>query len=214
MKLLFDLFPVILFFLAYTVGKRTPDAATGIVSGLLGILGMSSQVNAEQAPILLATLVAIVATLGQVGWLLARGRKVDRMLWISLAIIVVMGGATILLRDPTFIKWKPTVLYWAFAGVLLGAAWLFERNLIRSMMEQQVSLPDPVWTRLNLSWGAFFVLMGALNLYVAYHFTESTWVNFKLFGGLGLMVVFVLAQGLYLARYTQAEESGRGEEGK
>ena len=128
------------------------------------------------------------------------------MLWISLIIIVVMGGATILLRDPTFIKWKPTVLYWAFAGVLLGAAWLFQRNLIRAMMEQQISLPDHVWARLNLSWGAFFLLMGALNLYVAYHFSESTWVNFKLFGGLGLMLLFVLAQGVFLSRYAHQEE--------
>ena len=155
---------------------------------------------------LLATAVAILATLGQVGWLLARKRKVDRMLWISLAIIVVMGGATIALRDPTFIKWKPTVLYWAFAAVLLGAEWLFQRNLIRSMMAQQITLPDAVWTRLNLSWGAFFLLMGALNLYVAYHFSESDWVNFKLFGGTGPMLLFVLAQGFVLARYAQDEQ--------
>ncbi len=206
MKLIFDLFPVILFFLAYSVGKRVPDTAAGLVSGLLSLLGLGSQVNPEQAPILLATAVAILATLGQVGWLLARKRKVDRMLWISLAIIVVMGGATIALRDPTFIKWKPTVLYWAFAAVLLGAEWLFQRNLIRSMMAQQITLPDAVWARLNLSWGAFFLLMGALNLYVAYHFSESDWVNFKLFGGTGLMLLFVLAQGLVLARYAQDEQ--------
>jgi intracellular septation protein len=206
MKLLFDLFPVILFFLAYAGGKRAPDTAAALISGLLASLGAGSQVSTEQAPILLATAVAIVATFGQVGWLLARGRKVDRMLWISLAIIVVMGGATLLLRDPTFIKWKPTVLYWAFAGVLLGSEWLFQRNLIRSMMEQQITLPDVVWSRLNLSWGAFFLLMGALNLYVAYSFSESAWVNFKLFGGLGLMVLFVLAQGAVLARYTHTEE--------
>jgi intracellular septation protein len=206
MKLIFDLFPVILFFLAYTAGKRAPETASAAISGLLASLGVSSEVSADQAPILLATAVAIVATFGQVGWLLARGKKVDRMLWISLAIIVVMGGATILLRDPTFIKWKPTVLYWAFAGVLLGSEWLFRKKLIRAMMAQQISLPDPVWTRLNLSWGAFFLAMGALNLYVAYSFSESTWVNFKLFGGLGLMLLFVLAQGLFLARHAQGEE--------
>jgi intracellular septation protein len=209
MKLIFDLFPVILFFVAYSAGKRTPDTASALISGLLSGLGLSSQVNGEQAPILLATAVAILATIGQVGWLLARGKKVDRMLWISLAIIVVMGGATILLRDPTFIKWKPTVLYWAFAGVLLGAEWLFQRNLIRSMMGQQISLPDAVWTRLNLSWGAFFLLMGALNLYVAYRFSESTWVNFKLFGGMGLMLLFVLAQGVFLSRYAQTEQGSK-----
>jgi intracellular septation protein len=206
MKLLFDLFPVILFFVAYSLGKRVPDTAVALVSGLLGAFGASGGVSPEQAPILLATAVAILATIGQVGWLLARGKKVDKMLWVSLVIIVVMGGATLWLRDPAFIKWKPTVLYWAFAGALLGAQALLQRNLIRSMMEQQISLPDPVWTRLNLSWAAFFLLMGALNLYVAYHFSESTWVDFKLFGGMGLMLLFVIAQGLFISRHVQGEE--------
>jgi intracellular septation protein len=206
MKLLFDLFPVLLFFLAYSLGKRTPDMAASLVGGVLGAVGLGSQVGVDQAPILMATAVAILATCAQVGWVLARGRKVDKMLWISLGIIVVMGGATLWLRDPTFIKWKPTVLYWAFAAVLLGAEFLFARNLIRAMMERQITLPDAVWARLNLSWGAFFILMGALNLFVAYNFSESTWVNFKLFGGMGLMLVFVLAQGLFLARFVENEQ--------
>jgi intracellular septation protein len=206
MKLLFDLFPVLLFFLAYTGAKRAPDFAAATVSGLLAALGASGQVGVEQAPLLLATAVAIVATLGQVGWLLARGRKVDKMLWISLGIIVVMGGATILLRNPQFIMWKPTVLYWTFAAVLLGADLLLGRNLIRSMMSQQLTLPDPVWSRLNSSWVLFFLMMGGLNLYVAHNFSESTWVNFKLFGGLGLMLAFILAQGVFLSRFTHGEE--------
>ena len=214
MKLLFDMFPVVLFFLAYTVGKHTPEATHALVAGLLGAVTGVPEVSVEQAPILLATAVAIVATVGQVGWLLARGRKVDRMLWISLAIIVVMGGATLWLRDATFIKWKPTVLYWAFAAVLLGAELVFGRNLIRAMMEKQLVLPDTVWARLNLSWGAFFVAMGAINLFVAYRFSESTWVNFKLFGGIGLMVLFVLVQGMYLSRYVHTDESAGTEDGK
>jgi intracellular septation protein len=152
--------------------------------------------------------------MAQVGWLLARGRKVDRMLWISLAIIVVMGGATLWLRDATFIKWKPTVLYWAFAGVLLGAEYVFARNLIRAMMEKQLTLPDAVWSRLNLSWGVFFILMGVINLFVAYRFSESTWVNFKLFGGIGLMVLFVLLQGMYLSRYVQDDGAAEGKDGR
>ena len=89
------------------------------------------------------------------------------------------------------------MLYWAFAAVLLGAELLLGRNLIRAMMEKQLALPDAVWARLNLSWAAFFVVMGAINLFVAYRFSESTWVNFKLFGGIGLMVLFVLVQGMY-----------------
>jgi intracellular septation protein len=206
-KLLFDLFPVLLFFLAYMGGKRAPETASALVGGALGAFGATSQVGLEQAPILLATAVAIVATFGQVGWLIARGRKVDKMLWISLAIIVVMGGATLWLRDPTFIKWKPTVLYWTFAGALLGAERLFGKNLIRTMLAQQIALPDAAWIRLNLSWSAFFLAMGALNLYVAYSFSENIWVNFKLFGGLGLMLGFVLVQGMYLARFV---ENGEG----
>ncbi len=206
MKVLFDLFPVILFFLAYTGAKRVPDTASSIVSSLLGGLGAGGVVAAEQAPILLATAVAIVASFGQVGWVLLRGRKVDNMLWISLGIIVVMGGATLALRDPTFIKWKPTVLYWTFAAVLLGAELILKKNVIRTMMQEQLSLPDPVWTRLNLSWVAFFALMGAANLYVAYNYSESTWVNFKLFGGIGLMAAFVILQGLMLSRFIESEQ--------
>jgi len=206
MKVLFDLFPVILFFLAYTGAKRVPEAAASVVSSLLGAVGAAGAVSVEQAPILLATAVAILATFGQVGWLLARGRKVDSMLWISLAIIVVMGGATLLLRDPTFIKWKPTVLYWSFAAVLLGADLLLNRNVIRTMMQEQLSLPGPVWRRLNLSWVAFFAVMGAANLYVAYNYSESAWVNFKLFGGIGLMVAFVVLQGLMLSRFIESEQ--------
>ncbi len=206
MKLLFDLLPVALFFVAYMLGKRAPDAATSLVSGLLGAVGAGSQIPNDQGPILLATAVAIVATFGQVAWLMARGQKVDKMLWLSLAIIVVMGGATLLLHDPIFIKWKPTILYWAFAAVLLGAPLLAGRNLIRAMMQHQMTLPEPVWTGLNLSWVLFFFLMGGLNLYVAYTFSESTWVNFKLFGGMGLMLVFVLLQGLVLSRFLEKQE--------
>ena len=206
MKVLFDLLPVIFFFVAYTGAKHAPDSAASLVSSLLSGLGMSSAVDAEQAPLLLATVVAIVATFAQVGWLLVRRRKVDNMLWISLAIIVVLGGATLALRDPTFIKWKPTVLYWTFAAVLLGASLFLKRNLIRTMMQGQLSLPDVIWTRLNLSWVAFFVLMGAINLYVAYNYSESTWVSFKLFGGIGLMVAFVVVQGLMLSRFLESEQ--------
>ena len=177
MKLVFDLFPVILFFVAYKV-----------------------------TDIYTATAVAIAATVVQIIWVKLRRGKVDKMLWISFGIITVMGGATLLFHDPTFIKWKPTVLYWAFAVVLVGAEFLFKRNLIRAMMGQQLTLPDFVWTRLSLSWAAFFVLMGFVNLYVAYNFSENTWVNFKLFGGLGLMLVFVVIQGLLLARFVESEE--------
>lgn len=178
MKFLFDLFPVILFFAAY-----------------------------KFADIYVATGVAIGATFVQIGWVHFRHGKVDKMLWVSLGLITVFGGLTLLLRDPTFIKWKPTVLYWLFATALLGSAWLLKKNLIRGMLEQQVSLPEPVWMRLNLAWAAFFAAMGLLNLYVAYNYSESDWVNFKLFGATGLMFIFIVAQGLILAKYAEEKES-------
>jgi len=204
MKFLFDLFPVIAFFAAYMVAERLPTQAAAIANDVLGSLG--GQVVAIQAPILLATLVAIIATAGQVGYLLARRRKVDKMLWISLAIIVVMGGATLILRDTRFIRWKPTVLYWAFAVVLIVSDLVFKKNLVRAMMKEQMTLPNSVWTRLNLSWAGFFAVMGVLNLYVAYYFTESVWVKFKLFGTMGLMVVFIVAQALMLSRFVENQE--------
>lgn len=172
MKLLFDFFPVLLFFVAFKI---------------YGIY--------------VATAVAIGASFVQIGWLWMRGRKIDKMLWVSLGVITVFGGATLILENETFIKWKPTVLYWLFGVSLLIASFAFKKNLVRSIMEHQVSLPEEVWSRLQASWIGFFALMGALNLYVAYNFSTDAWVNFKLFGGIGLMLAFVLLQALMLARH-------------
>lgn len=174
MKFLFDLFPIILFFIAF-----------------------------KFAGIYVATAVAIAATFGQIGWVWHRHGKVDPMLWVSLVIVGVFGGATLLLHDETFIKWKPTVLYWLFASTLLGGATFFGKNLIRSMLGAQMTLPDAVWTRLNLAWATFFIAMGFANLYIAFNYPTDIWVNFKLFGGMGLMLVFVIAQGFFLAKYIE-----------
>jgi intracellular septation protein len=200
MKFLFDLLPVILFFGVYKLAGANEDAAFQMAGAWLG-----DGVTAKQVPILLATVVAILATFGQIAWVWARHRKVDTMLWVSLGIIVVFGGATLFFHNPTFIKWKPTALYWLFGGVLAGSALLFGRNLIRRMLEAQIQLPDPVWARLNLAWAAFFFVMGGINLYVAYSFSEEAWVNFKLFGGMGLMLAFVLAQGFFLSKYLEED---------
>ena len=200
MRALFDLLPVILFFVAYKIAAGDQAAAHELAGQLLG-----GGIAAAQAPILLATAVAIAATIAQIAWVWMRHRKVDTMLWVSLAIILVFGGATLFFHNPTFIKWKPTALYWLFGASLIVSAVAFHRNLIRKMLEAQVRLPERVWGRLNLAWAGFFVLMGFLNLYVAYNFSEETWVNFKLFGGMGLMLAFVLAQGFYLSRHIQEE---------
>jgi intracellular septation protein len=200
MKFLFDLLPVILFFVAYKIAGGQADAALQFTRQFLG-----DSVAESQAPILIATGVAIVATFGQIAWVWLRHRKVDAMLWVSLVIVSVFGGATLLFHDPIFIKWKPTVLYWLFGATLTVSALVFKRNLIRRMLEAQISLPDHVWERLNLAWAGFFALMGALNLVVAYRFSEEAWVNFKLFGGMGLMLLFVLGQGLFLSKHLQEE---------
>ena len=179
MKFFFDLFPVILFFIAFKFGD-----------------------------IYVATGVAMVATFIQIGWVWMKHRRVDTMLWVSLGVITLFGGMTLLLHDETFIKWKPTVLYWAFAVALGGGALIFKKNLIRTLLAGQLELPDHVWQRLNWSWCGFFTFMGFANLAVAFAFGLSTdaWVNFKLFGGMGLMFVFAIAQGLFLSKYMEEKE--------
>jgi intracellular septation protein len=206
MKLLFDLFPVILFFAVFKFAGAQPEAAQAFAAQYLTFLVADGEITAKQAPILLATAVAILATLGQVLWLLLRRRHVDTMLWVSLVIIVVFGGATIYFHDEMFIKWKPTVLYWCFALALLGAQLLMRKNLIRSLMGKQMTLPDPVWDKLNLAWSTFFAAMGALNLYIAFNFPLELWVNFKMFGFIALMIAFVIAQTVYLSRYLKEPE--------
>jgi intracellular septation protein len=202
MKFLFDLFPVVIFFSVFKWGEGHADSAQSLVQQYLSGLVNGASAN-DQAPIMLATAVFMVATLAQIGYLLIRGKKVDTMLWVSFVIISVFGGATIYFHNDAFIKWKPTVLYWCFGGALLGSQALLGKNLIRLMMEKQINLPDLIWQRLSLAWAAFFTLMGGINLYVAFNFPTATWVNFKLFGFTGLMFVFVIAQSLFLSKYVK-----------
>jgi intracellular septation protein len=177
LKLLFDLFPVILFFVAF-----------------------------KFQGIYVATGVAIAATIAQVGWVLVRRRKVSNMQWMSLAIIILFGGATLLLRDETFIKWKPSVLYWLAGSTFLGGL-AFRTNLVKAVMAEGITMPEEAWTKLCVAWGVFFLFKGTLNLWVAYNFDTETWVNFKLFGGMGLMLAFVIAQAFWIAKYLPEEEA-------
>ncbi len=201
MKFLFDLFPLILFFAVFRLSDGNVEAAQLFGQTYLSAFVSDGTVSTAQAPILLATAVAILATIGQIGYLIARGKKVDTMLWVSFAIIALFGGATIYFHNETFIMWKPTVLYWCFGAVLLFSQIMLRKNLIRIMMQEQVSMPDLVWHRLNLAWVAFFLTMGLLNLYVAFTFSLATWVNFKLFGGMGLMFAFIIGQSFVLSKY-------------
>lgn len=201
MKFLLDFLPILLFFVTFNVAEKNADTAAQIATDWLGFMVSGGVVAAKEAPVLLATVVVIVATLAQVLYLKLRGKKVDTMLWVSLALITVLGGATIYFHSDTFIKWKPSVLYWVMALAFLFSPLLAGKNLLRVLMGEQMQLPQLIWHRLNLAWVGFFMLMGVLNLWVAYTFSTSTWVNFKLFGGMGLMLLFTIAQGLYLSRH-------------
>ncbi|HEB80467.1 MAG TPA: septation protein A [Chromatiales bacterium] len=183
MKMFFDFLPILLFFGAY-----------------------------KWAGMYVATAVAIVATFAQVSFIWIRHRRVEKMQLVTLGVIVFFGGATLLLHDPTYIKWKPTVIDWLFAAAFLGSRALTGKTLVEHTMGHALTLPGPIWSRLNLAWALFLAVMGMLNLLVAYRFSTDMWVDFKLFGSLGLTLVFVFLQALYLARHVQqpVEEPGEG----
>jgi intracellular septation protein len=203
MKLLFDFFPILLFFITYKVASTRAADAAAFTTQHLSFVVAGGVVSATEAPVLLATVVVILATLLQVGWVMARGKKVEPMLWVSLALIVVLGGLTIWLRSETFIKWKPTLLYAAMATSFAVAHVVWRKNLLRSVLGAQIKMPDAIWTRMLFWWVAFFSAMAVLNLWVAYNFPTETWVNFKVFGLIGLTFAFTLGQGLVLAKHMQ-----------
>lgn len=185
MKLLFDFFPILLFFVAYKLYD-----------------------------IYVATAVAMVAGIAQVAWSWHRHRRVETLNLVTLGLILVLGGATLFLKDETFIKWKPTVVNWLFALAFFISQYVGHKPILQRMMAANISLPNAIWTRLNWSWIIFFTAIGAVNLYVAYHFSTDTWVNFKLFGMLGLTVVFVIGQAVYLSRHVKHDEDQDTEQGR
>ena len=208
MKFLFDLFPIVLFFGVFRWGESHKQEAGAFAAQYLSAFVAGGIVSAEQAPIMLATVVGIAATALQIGYLLLRGKKVDGMLWVSAAVIAVMGGLTIYLHDENFIKWKPTILYCLFGLVLLVAQLFWKKNLMRKVMEETIKLPDAVWSKLVYAWMAFFLAMGLLNLFVAfvvYKTDTSAWVSFKLFGFTGIFFAFIVGQTLFLSKYIKEE---------
>jgi intracellular septation protein len=207
MKLLFDFLPIALFFGMFKYAEGNRDWAAGVATDWLGFMVSGGTVGPAEAPVLLATVVVIVASLAQILWLKVAGKKVDTMLWVSLGLVTLLGGATIYFHSESFIKWKPTVLYWVMGAALLIGQLVFKKNGIQKLMGAQMSLPDEVWQRVNFSWVGFFALMGVVNLWVAFNFSTSTWVNFKLFGGLGLMLAFVAVQAVYLNKYIKPDSA-------
>ncbi len=182
MKMLFELLPIILFFVAFKIKG-----------------------------IYFATGVAIVASMLQIIISYVRTRNVEKMMWISLAIILLFGGSTLLLHKEIFIKWKPTILYWVFAAIILFGQALFAKNTMKGVLGKQVVLPEVVWARLNAAWGIFFAVLGGLNLFVAYRYPTGTWVNFKLFGIMGFMLLFVIVQSFFLSPFIKETEKPGGE---
>ncbi len=170
MKFLFEMFPIILFFTAFKLKD-----------------------------IYVATAVAIAASIIQITFAYIKNKKVEKPMIISLVVIIFFGGATLLVHNELFIKWKPSVLYWIFASVLLIGRYGFNKNFVQSMLQKQIEVPLHIWERLNLIWAVFFTAVGFVNIYIAYHFSTNVWVNFKLFGILGFMLIFVIIQSLILA---------------
>ncbi len=205
MKILFDFLPIALFFGMFRYADGQKEWAATTASQWLGFMVSGGVVGETEAPVLLATVVVIVATIAQILFLKLRGKKIDGMLWVSLALVTVLGGATIYFHSESFIKWKPTLLYWAMGSGLLFSQLVLKKNGIKAVMGEQLTLPESVWRTVSFSWVAFFTVMGCLNLWVAFNFSTSAWVNFKLFGGMGLMVVFVAAQMAFLSKYIETD---------
>jgi len=186
MKLFFDFLPIVLFFIAYKFGG--------------GIYTWDGQ-EYDIKGIYVATAVMIVATVLQTSFNWFLHRKIEKSHLITLVLVLVLGGATLWLQNPDFIKWKPTAVNWLFALAFLGAHIFTDKSLLERMMAEHIQLPTAIWFRLNIAWVLFFILSGVANLYVAFNFDEATWVNFKLFGLLGITIVFIIAQSIYLAKH-------------
>lgn len=182
MKFLFDFFPIALFFITF---KFYDDPQEGVLA---------------------ATAVAIIATIIQVFLFWLKNKRIEKMHIVTLILITVLGGATLILKDPVFIKWKPTGVNWAFAIAFLGSQFIGSKPLVKRMMAHAVDLPEAVWHKLNYAWVVFFTAMGFANLYVAFNYDLSTWVDFKTYGMLGLTFLFVILQAVYLAKHMPEEE--------
>ncbi|WP_313704847.1 septation protein A [Massilia sp.] len=210
MKFLFDFFPLILFFAVYKYGTGNEAAAVALAETWLGGMVSGGKIIASQAPIMLATVVGIIATVLQVGYLLVRRRKVDTMLWVSFFVIVVFGGATIYFHDETFIKWKPTMLYWIFAAALFVSQVFLKNNLMKKVMQEALPLPDEIWPRVGFQWMAFLFFLGALNLvmaFVVFKGNTGAWVNFKVFGMTAIFFLFSIGQAMLLVKHVPQEEA-------
>ncbi len=209
MRTLLDFLPLILFFGMFKYAEGHADWASHFATEHFGFMVSGGVVGPAEAPVLLATLVVVAATVLQIAALLAWRQKIHLMLWVTFVLVLVLGGATIWFHNATFIKWKPSVLYWAMGLAFWVSQRFFHKNLLQATMGEQLQLPPDIWRRLTLAWIAFFGAMGLINLAVAYNFSTSTWATFKVFGATGLMLAFVVAQGFYLSRHLPPEDEAK-----
>lgn len=203
MKILLDFLPLAFFFATYKIAGMHPEAAAAFSTHWLGALVQGGVVGVKEAPVLLGTVVVAIATVAQAVWMKVVGRKIDLMLWISLALVLVLGGLTVWLHNETFIKWKPSIAFWLMGLVFWGSQTFFQRNLLRQTLGAELELPDTIWQRLNFAWVAYFGVMGLVNIWVMYSFSTDAWVSFHSFGTTVLSVVFIVAQGVYLSRHLE-----------
>ena len=203
MKFLLDFFPVVLFFIAY---KFFGDLPPQWVEAANTLPFVKISPNEPKDAIYFATLVIIVATIIQNIGHFITFKKLEKMHLISLGILIIFGSMTLAFKDPLFIKWKVSIFNWVFATVIIGSQFIGNKPMIERMMSQAIDVPKNIWTHVNLSWGLFFAFVGFTNIYVAYNYSEETWVDFKLFGVLGLTLIFMIAQGFYLAKHALPTE--------
>jgi len=176
MKFFLDYLPIICFFVIYKIyGIYVATAATIIVTALLVVFS------------------------------LIKYRKVETMPIITLVMVTILGGSTLILHNDIFIKWKPSIIYWIFALALFGSQWFTKKTIMERMMGDKVEVPQTIWSRINTAWGVFFLLLGGVNVYVIYHYSTDTWVNFKLFGTLILILIFAILQAMYMTKYIKPE---------
>ncbi|HRS63356.1 MAG TPA: septation protein A [Spirochaetota bacterium] len=178
MKFLFEIFPVFIFFIAF-----------------------------KFKGIFFATAIAIIASILQIAFSYLKNKKVETPMIISLVVIIIFGGATLILHNEIFIKWKPTILYGIFSLIIFAGRIFFSKNIMKVLLDSKISMPDDAWDRINYSWAGFFAFVAAANIFVAYHFSTEVWVNFKLFGIMGLMFVFAIVQALFMSKYVEVGDS-------
>ncbi|MES2868107.1 MAG: septation protein A [Pseudomonadota bacterium] len=185
MKQFIDFIPLLLFFIVYKIEPRIVE----IAGHSLSVGGIYS-----------ATAMLIVSSLAVYGFLFFKQRKLEKSQWLTLIACLVFGSLTLAFHSETFLKWKAPVVNWLFALAFAGSHFIGDKLLVKRIMGHALTLPDPVWTRLNLAWIVFFLFCGAANLFVAFTY-QSIWVDFKVFGSLGMTVLFLVGQGIYLSRH-------------